>query len=58
MRRPALWAPGAIPTVEFILHHLGADVKKMAVKSNVWIRRRIQQVGTRSRIAIAHRNPL
>src|ERR1700674_1733804 len=29
----AWWAPGAIPTVDFLLHHPGAVVKKMAVKS-------------------------
>src|SRR6266404_5591923 len=34
-KRPALWAPGALPTVDFLLHHLGAVVKKMGVKSLV-----------------------
>jgi hypothetical protein len=33
-KRPALWAPGAIPTVDFLLHHFGATVKKTAVKNN------------------------
>src|SRR5258706_15873829 len=36
-------APGAIPTVDFLLYRFGAVVKKMAVKSHDWIRRRIQQ---------------
>src|SRR5712671_4670270 len=37
-------APGAIPTVDFLLYCFGAVVKKMAVKSHDWSRRRIQQV--------------
>src|SRR5712671_1619753 len=40
---PARRAPGAIPTVDFLLYRFGAVVKKMAVKSHDWIRRRIQQ---------------
>ena len=31
---PALWAPGAIPTVDFLLYGFGAVVKKMGVKSH------------------------
>src|SRR5467141_2995327 len=34
-KRPALWAPGALPTVDFLLHYLGAVVNKMGVKSLV-----------------------
>src|ERR1700688_457097 len=33
-KRPARWAPGAIPTLDFILYHPGAVVKKVDVKSN------------------------
>jgi hypothetical protein len=40
-KRPTVWAPGAIPTVDFLLHHLGAMVKKMGVKSHVRIPLRI-----------------
>src|SRR6202040_2978137 len=40
-KRPALGAPGAIPTVDFLLYLPGAVVKKMAVKSNVRIPPRI-----------------
>jgi len=29
--------PGAIPTVDFLLYHLGAVVKKMGVKTHDWI---------------------
>src|SRR4030081_4066935 len=39
---PALWAPGAIPTVDFLLYRFGAIVKKMGVKTHDWIARRIQ----------------
>ncbi|HZE46777.1 MAG TPA: hypothetical protein VE087_07860, partial [Xanthobacteraceae bacterium] len=28
---PAVWAPGAIPTVDFLLYRFGAIVKKMGV---------------------------
>ena len=28
------FAPGAIPTVDFLLHHFGAGVKKMPVKTH------------------------
>src|ERR1700687_4014570 len=35
-KRPALRAPGAIPTLDFLLHHLGAVVKKTGVKSKDW----------------------
>jgi hypothetical protein len=31
---PAWWAPGAIPTVDFLLYHIVAVVKKTAVKSH------------------------
>jgi hypothetical protein len=31
---PTLWAPGAIPTVDFLLYGFGAVVKKMGVKSH------------------------
>ena len=34
-KRPALWVPGAIPTVDFLLYRFGAVVKKMGVKSHV-----------------------
>jgi hypothetical protein len=50
-KRPALWVPGAIPTVDFLLHHFAWVVKKVDVKNQDWIRRRIQQIGKRSRIA-------
>src|SRR5712671_4502361 len=33
-KRPALWEPGAIPTVDFLLHHCAASVKKMGVKTH------------------------
>jgi len=46
---PALRAPGAIPTVDFLLPPRGAAVKKMAVKSHDWIRRRIQRVARMER---------
>jgi hypothetical protein len=39
--------PGAIPTVDFILHHVGAIVKKMGVKNKDWTRRWIQPIGKR-----------
>jgi hypothetical protein len=35
-----LWAPGAIPTVDFILPYCGRAVKKMGVKNKDWTRRR------------------
>ena len=38
-KRLALWAPGAIPTADFLLYHLGAVVKKMGVKSQDWTQR-------------------
>ena len=34
MRTPGPWAPGAIPTVDFLLYGFGAVVKKMGVKSH------------------------
>ena len=34
-KRPGRWAPGAIPTVDFLLYGLGAVVKKTGVKSYV-----------------------
>jgi hypothetical protein len=34
-KRPALWAPGAIPTVDFLLAHFRAFAKKVPVKSLV-----------------------
>jgi hypothetical protein len=37
-KHPALWAAGAIPTLDFILHRRGAAVKKMRVKSKDWTR--------------------
>jgi hypothetical protein len=33
MQTPDAMTPGAIPTVDFLLHHLSAVVKKMRVKS-------------------------
>ena len=42
-KRPALWAPGAIPTVNFLLHHFAVVVKKVDVKSHDRTRRRIAQ---------------
>src|SRR5258705_6611501 len=27
-KRPTLWAPGAIPTMDFLLHHVAVVVKK------------------------------
>jgi hypothetical protein len=50
-KRPALWVPGAIPTVDFLLYHIAGVVKKMAVKNNDWTPRRIQQIGKQSRMA-------
>jgi hypothetical protein len=41
-KRPVLWAPGAIPTVDFLLHHPRAFVKKTGVKSLDWNGRRFQ----------------
>ena len=35
-KRPALRAPGAIPTVEFLLSDFPTAIKKVAVKSHVW----------------------
>jgi hypothetical protein len=35
-KRPALWGPGAIPTVDFLLQQIGPAVKKMGVKSLDW----------------------
>jgi hypothetical protein len=39
-KRPALWVPGAIPTVDFLLHHFGAVVKKVGVKSQDCVQRK------------------
>jgi hypothetical protein len=33
MQWPGIVVPGAIPTVDFLLHHLGGLVKKMRAKS-------------------------
>src|SRR3979411_1092733 len=41
-KRPARWAPGAIPTVDFLLYRFGAAVKKMGVKNKDWTQRRTQ----------------
>jgi hypothetical protein len=51
MERRVLGAPGAIPTVDFLLYHPGAVVKKMGVKSHDRAARRIAQIGKRSPIA-------
>jgi hypothetical protein len=40
-KRPTAGGPGAIPTVDFLLHPLGAIVKKRGVKSHVRIPLRI-----------------
>jgi hypothetical protein len=32
-KRPAPWGPGAISTVDFLLHHFALVVKKMGVKT-------------------------
>src|SRR5258705_8488932 len=40
MQTPGPWAPGAIPTVDFLLYRFRAAVKKMGVKSQDRIRRR------------------
>ena len=40
MQTPGPWAPGAIPTIDFLLYRFGAVVKKLAVKSQDWILRR------------------
>src|SRR6266404_3394960 len=37
-KRPTLSAPGAIPTVDFLLHHPAAAVKKVAVKTHDRVR--------------------
>src|SRR6267378_6027210 len=51
-------APGAIPTLDFLLHRFGAAVKKTAVKSLDWMRRRIRFVGwAKARNAPCPRDP-
>jgi hypothetical protein len=37
-KHPALWAPGAMPTVDFLLSHFRNSAKNDAVKSHVWQR--------------------
>jgi hypothetical protein len=49
-KRPARWGPGANPTVDFLLHHLGVVVKKMGVKSLDWTDNGFKQSGKRLRI--------
>jgi hypothetical protein len=54
---PAMWAPGAIPTVDFLLYRFGAVVKKMGVKSHDGILRRIRQVACMERSEIREAAP-
>ncbi len=54
---PALWAPGAIRTVDFLLYRFGAIVKKMGVKTHDWIRRRSRQVARMEPSGLAFGKP-